>query len=47
MIVIKLNYVEEGSQPTDTEHGESENNASYNVMFLMMSVLIQHLNAAT
>lgn len=48
MIMIKLNCVEEGSEPTDTEHGETENNDSYNViMFLMMVALIQRLKVAT
>jgi hypothetical protein len=48
MIVIKLNCAEEGSEPIDTEHGETENNGSYKViMFLMMDALIQHLKVAT
>jgi hypothetical protein len=40
--------MEEGSEPTDTEQGETENNGSYNVIiFLMMDALIQHLKVAS
>lgn len=40
--------MEDAIQLTDTEHGETENNGSYNgIMFLMMGALIQRLEAAT
>jgi hypothetical protein len=48
MIVIKWSYVEEGSQTTDTEHGETKNNSIYNaIMFLMMDAQIQHVKVTT